>query len=86
MRSQTSFQDFAPTCIAPECTARQVFADDVRASERVFHLYYVLALDAAHGFFILRVPVSPDARSSFRYPTPFPPRIGRNAKSKICSA
>jgi len=24
-----------------------------------FHLYYVFALDAAHGFFILRVPVSP---------------------------
>jgi Ni,Fe-hydrogenase III large subunit/NADH:ubiquinone oxidoreductase subunit C len=25
----------------------------------VFHIYYVFALDAAHGFFILRVPVSP---------------------------
>jgi len=24
-----------------------------------FHIYYVFALDAAHGFFILRVPVSP---------------------------
>lgn len=35
-----------------------LFADDVRAEADVFHLYYVLALDAAHGFFILRVPVS----------------------------
>jgi Ni,Fe-hydrogenase III large subunit/Ni,Fe-hydrogenase III component G len=38
-----------------------VFADDARASEGVFRLYYVLALDAAHGFLILRVPVSPEA-------------------------
>ncbi len=38
-----------------------VFADDVRAGEGAFHLYYVLALDAAHGFLILRVPVSPEA-------------------------
>jgi Ni,Fe-hydrogenase III large subunit/Ni,Fe-hydrogenase III component G len=37
-----------------------VFADDARASDHVFHLYYVYALDAAHGFIILRVPVSPD--------------------------
>jgi len=34
-----------------------LFADDARATEGVFHLYYVIALDAAHGFFILRVPV-----------------------------
>ena len=38
-----------------------VFADDARAGEGVFRLYYVLALDAAHGFLILRVPVSPGA-------------------------
>jgi len=37
-----------------------VFADDARADDRVFYLYYVYALDAAHGFIILRVPVSPD--------------------------
>ena len=37
-----------------------VFADDVRAQHGVFHLYYVYALDAAHGFFILRVAVPPD--------------------------
>jgi len=37
-----------------------VFADDTRAAEGVFHLYYAYALDAAHGFFILRVPVPPD--------------------------
>jgi Ni,Fe-hydrogenase III large subunit/Ni,Fe-hydrogenase III component G len=37
-----------------------VFAEDARADEREFHLYYIYALDAAHGFIILRVPVSPD--------------------------
>lgn len=37
-----------------------LFADDARAGDRVFHLYYVYALDAAHGFLILRVPVSPE--------------------------
>jgi Ni,Fe-hydrogenase III large subunit/Ni,Fe-hydrogenase III component G len=37
-----------------------VFAEDARADDRVFHLYYIYALDAAHGFIILRVPVSPD--------------------------
>ena len=37
-----------------------LFADDARAKERVFHVYYVFALDAAHGFLILRVPVSPE--------------------------
>ena len=37
-----------------------LFADDVRGQENVFHLYYVFALDAAHGFFILRVPVPAD--------------------------
>ena len=37
-----------------------VMADDARAEEGVFHLYYVYALDAAHGFFTLRVPVAPD--------------------------
>jgi Ni,Fe-hydrogenase III component G len=35
-----------------------LFADDARAQDGAFHLYYVFALDAAHGFFILRVPVS----------------------------
>ena len=36
-----------------------LFADDARAQDGAFHLDYVFALDAAHGFFILRVPVSP---------------------------
>jgi Ni,Fe-hydrogenase III large subunit/Ni,Fe-hydrogenase III component G len=36
-----------------------LFADDARAKDGEFHIYYVFALDAAHGFFILRVPVSP---------------------------
>ncbi len=43
-----------------------VFADDARARDGVFHLYYVLALDAAHGFLILRVPVVVRGRRSFR--------------------
>jgi Ni,Fe-hydrogenase III large subunit/Ni,Fe-hydrogenase III component G len=34
-----------------------LFADDARAEAKVFHIYYVFALDTAHGFFILRVPV-----------------------------
>ena len=37
-----------------------LFADDVRQTENTFHLYYVFALDAAHGFFTLRVPVAAD--------------------------
>jgi Ni,Fe-hydrogenase III large subunit/Ni,Fe-hydrogenase III component G len=37
-----------------------VFADDARDKEKVFHLYYVYALDDARVFFILRVPVPPD--------------------------
>jgi Ni,Fe-hydrogenase III large subunit/Ni,Fe-hydrogenase III component G len=37
-----------------------LFADDARSSEGVFLLYYVFALDAAHGFFIMRVPISPE--------------------------
>jgi len=37
-----------------------VFGEDARAGDGVFHLYYVFALDAAHGFLILRVPVSPE--------------------------
>ncbi len=37
-----------------------VFADDARTEAGAFHLYYIYALDAAHGFIILRAPVSPD--------------------------
>ncbi|MBI3848858.1 MAG: NADH-quinone oxidoreductase subunit C [Verrucomicrobia bacterium] len=37
-----------------------LFADDARPSDGVFHLYYVFALDAAHSFITLRVPVSPE--------------------------
>jgi Ni,Fe-hydrogenase III large subunit/Ni,Fe-hydrogenase III component G len=36
-----------------------LFADDARAQDGQFHLYYVFALDAAHSFLILRVPVPP---------------------------
>jgi Ni,Fe-hydrogenase III large subunit/Ni,Fe-hydrogenase III component G len=38
-----------------------VFADDVREGQGAFQLYYVLALDEAHGFFVLRVPVPAQA-------------------------
>jgi len=34
-----------------------LFADDARVEDNAFYLYYVFALDSAHGFFILRVPV-----------------------------
>ncbi|HUJ42730.1 MAG TPA: NADH-quinone oxidoreductase subunit C [Opitutaceae bacterium] len=37
-----------------------LLADDARDTEQAFHLYYVFALDAAHGFVILRVPVPPE--------------------------
>ena len=37
-----------------------IFADDVREPKKVFHLYYVFALDAARAFFILRVPLPAD--------------------------
>jgi len=34
-----------------------LFADDARSQDKTFHVYYVFALDSAHGFFILRIPV-----------------------------
>ena len=37
-----------------------VFASDEREKKGAFILFYVYALDVAHGFFILRVPVSQD--------------------------
>jgi Ni,Fe-hydrogenase III large subunit/Ni,Fe-hydrogenase III component G len=37
-----------------------LFADDARSRAGAFDVYYVFALDAAHGFFILRVPVPAD--------------------------
>jgi Ni,Fe-hydrogenase III large subunit/Ni,Fe-hydrogenase III component G len=37
-----------------------VFAEDGRQREGSFLIYYVFAFDAAHGFLILRAPVSPD--------------------------
>jgi Ni,Fe-hydrogenase III large subunit/Ni,Fe-hydrogenase III component G len=37
-----------------------LFADDARAEEGVFHLYYFFALDEVHAFLVLRVPISPD--------------------------
>jgi Ni,Fe-hydrogenase III large subunit/Ni,Fe-hydrogenase III component G len=48
--------------IYKKCGGRLVslFADDARADAGVFHLYYVFALDAAHGFFVLRTALTPD--------------------------
>ncbi len=37
-----------------------LFADDATPTEQTFYIYYVFALDAAGGFIILRVAVSPD--------------------------
>jgi Ni,Fe-hydrogenase III large subunit/Ni,Fe-hydrogenase III component G len=37
-----------------------LFADDSRKQTGAFQVYYVFALNAAHGFFILRVPISPE--------------------------
>ena len=37
-----------------------LFADDVRAAGEGFALYYVFALDAAHGFIVLRASVAAD--------------------------
>jgi Ni,Fe-hydrogenase III large subunit/Ni,Fe-hydrogenase III component G len=37
-----------------------LFADDARHEEQAFLLYYVFAMDAAHGFIILRVPIPPE--------------------------
>jgi Ni,Fe-hydrogenase III large subunit/Ni,Fe-hydrogenase III component G len=41
-----------------------VFADDAREQQGCYFVYYVFALDAPHGFFIVRVPISP-ARPEF---------------------
>ena len=37
-----------------------LFADDARAQDGVFYIYYVFALSSRHGFIILRVPVPPE--------------------------
>src|SRR5258708_11406465 len=37
-----------------------VFAEDARAEHNVFFVYYLYALDSAHGFVLVRVPISPD--------------------------
>jgi Ni,Fe-hydrogenase III component G len=34
-----------------------VFAEDARVGHKVFFVYYVYALDAAHGFVLVRVPI-----------------------------
>jgi Ni,Fe-hydrogenase III large subunit/Ni,Fe-hydrogenase III component G len=37
-----------------------VFAEDARAEHKVFFVYYLYALDSAHGFVLVRVPISQD--------------------------
>ena len=37
-----------------------LFAEDARAGENVFFVYYLYALDSAHGFVLVRVPVPAD--------------------------
>ncbi|MEW6302307.1 MAG: NADH-quinone oxidoreductase subunit C [Verrucomicrobiota bacterium] len=37
-----------------------VFAEDARAGQNAFFVYYLYALDAAHGFVFVRVPVAAD--------------------------
>jgi Ni,Fe-hydrogenase III large subunit/Ni,Fe-hydrogenase III component G len=37
-----------------------IFAEDLRATEQIFLVTYVLAVDSAHGFVILQAPVDPD--------------------------
>jgi Ni,Fe-hydrogenase III large subunit/Ni,Fe-hydrogenase III component G len=37
-----------------------LFAEDARAEDHVFFVYYLYALDAAHGFILVRVPVPAD--------------------------
>lgn len=69
--------DLAPSfCVhlCRNCGARlvMVFADDARQDTRAFHLYYVLALDAAHGFVILRVPVPADSPAFTSLANAFP--------------
>jgi Ni,Fe-hydrogenase III component G len=37
-----------------------LFAEDARAEDGQFHLFYAFALDSAHGFCLLRIPIPPD--------------------------
>ncbi|MBU6401527.1 MAG: hypothetical protein KGS61_14515, partial [Verrucomicrobia bacterium] len=37
-----------------------VFAEDARADHGAYFVYYLFALDAAHGFILLQVPVPAD--------------------------
>jgi len=37
-----------------------VFAEDARAEHKVFFVYYLYALDSAHGFVLVRVPIPQD--------------------------
>jgi Ni,Fe-hydrogenase III large subunit/Ni,Fe-hydrogenase III component G len=49
-----------------------VFADDARAGKGVFHVYYMMALDALHGFLILCTPVSAEAPEFLSLANAFP--------------
>jgi len=62
------------------------FADDPRPAVDAFHLYYVFALDGAHGFFVLRVPVAADKPEFTAPPMPSTPSTGRSGKCRTCLA
>src|ERR1041385_4461356 len=38
-----------------------VFAEDCRAEEKVYFIYYVYALDSVHSFVLVRIPINQDA-------------------------
>ncbi|HOW65647.1 MAG TPA: NADH-quinone oxidoreductase subunit C [Candidatus Paceibacterota bacterium] len=50
----------AHLCRGANARLISLFANDARPTDGVYHLYYVMALDAAHGFIVLRAPVLPE--------------------------
>ena len=57
---QSNASGRAPTALAAHLAAPgDGRTPAVESDSGAFHIYYVFALDVAHGFFILRVPVSP---------------------------
>jgi Ni,Fe-hydrogenase III large subunit/Ni,Fe-hydrogenase III component G len=62
----------AHLCRTAKARLVSLFGDDARSAAGVFHLYYVWAVDAAHGFIILRVPVPPEAPAFASLANAFP--------------
>jgi Ni,Fe-hydrogenase III large subunit/Ni,Fe-hydrogenase III component G len=68
-RDNEVYLDVHADCVAAVCALLyrkwhgrlvSLFAEDARESRACFHIYYVFALDAEHGFLILRAPASAD--------------------------